>query len=161
MFQVADRYVRATAPAHQTDVFKDSCVEFFFAPGPDLSNGYFNLEMNCGGTMLFHFQKQPRKDSVVISEKEISQVTAVHSLPRFVDPEVQEPVTWSVAYRIPTVLLERYCEILTPASQVVWRVNFFKCADASSHPHWLAWSPADLSEPDFHQPQSFGMLQFD
>jgi hypothetical protein len=34
------------------------------------------------------------------------------------------------------------------------------CADATSHPHWLSWSPANLSEPDFHRPEFFGTLVF-
>ena len=58
MFRVEDRYVRAVADHHQGNVCRDSCVEFFFTPGSDVSNGYFNIEMNCGGTMLFHFQKR-------------------------------------------------------------------------------------------------------
>lgn len=161
MFRVEDRYVRATATAHQADVYKDSCVEFFFSPGSDLSKGYFNLEMNCGGAMLFHFQMQPGKDRIVIPESECLKITNVHSLPRIVDPEIEKPVTWTVAYRIPIALLEIYCQVITPAPQAVWRVNFYKCADDTSHPHWLTWSPVDLPEPNFHHPQSFGILQFE
>ena len=161
MFRVEDRYVRATAVGHQDNVFKDSCVEFFFTPGPDVSKGYFNLEMNCGGTMLFHFQRQPRKDRIVIPDSECSRITRAHSLPRIVDPEIEEPVTWTVAYSIPISLLGRYCQVTPPAPQVVWRVNFYKCADDTSHPHWLTWSPVDLPDPDFHHPQSFGFLQFE
>ena len=161
MFRVEDRYVRATAAAHQDYVYKDSCVEFFFAPGSDLSKGYFNLEMNCGGAMLFHFQMQPRKERIVIPESQYRKITIHHSLPRIVDPEIEEPVTWTVAYSIPLSLLRRYCQVVAPAPQVLWRVNFYKCADGTSHPHWLTWSPVDLPEPNFHYPQSFGLLQFE
>ena len=161
MFRVEDRYVRATATTHQDNVYKDSCVEFFFTPGSDVSKGYFNLEMNCGGAMLFHFQTEPRKDRNVIPESECSKITSVHSLPRIVDPEIEAPVTWTVAYRIPIALLERYCQVISPAPQAVWRVNFYKCADDTSHPHWLTWSPVDLPDPNFHHPQSFGILQFE
>jgi hypothetical protein len=161
LFRVEDRYVRATAAGHQDTVYKDSCVEFFFTPGPDVSKGYFNLEMNCGGTMLFHFQRQPRKDRIVIPDRECSLITTAHSLPRIVDPEIGEPVTWTVTYRIPIALLGRYCQVIAPAPQVVWRVNFYKCADDTSHPHWLTWSPVDLPDPNFHHPQSFGFLEFE
>jgi hypothetical protein len=161
MFRVEDRYVRATAAAHQDNVYKDSCVEFFFAPGSDVSKGYFNLEMNCGGTMLFHFQMQPGKERIVIPDSECSQITFLHSLPRIVEPEIEEPVTWTVAYSIPIALLRKYCQVISPAPQAVWRVNFYKCADDTSHPHWLTWSPVDLPAPNFHHPQSFGILQFE
>src|SRR5271157_3304385 len=58
MFRVEDRCVRALAAEHQESVCGDSCVEFFFTPGSDLSKGYFNFEMNCGGTILFHFHSE-------------------------------------------------------------------------------------------------------
>ncbi len=73
---------------------------------------------------------------------------------------IVEPVTWTAAYKIPIALLEKYSQVAYPGHKVEWRVNFYKCADATSHPHWLTWSPVDLPEPDFHQPQSFGVLQF-
>lgn len=46
MFRVKDGYVRATAAEHQDSVCGDSCVEFFFSPGPDTSRGYFNFDGN-------------------------------------------------------------------------------------------------------------------
>jgi hypothetical protein len=161
MFRVEDRYVRAVATEHQDNVYRDSCVEFFFTPDSDVSIGYFNFEMNCGGTMLFHFQPMPGKDRIVIPKSELNKIRSAHSLPRIVDPEISEPVTWTVEYRIPITLLERYCQVTTPAPNAVWRANFYKCADNTSHPHWLTWSPVDLPNPNFHFPQSFGILKFE
>ena len=60
IFRVEDKYVRAVAQ-HQGNVCCDSCVEFFFTPSEDIKTGYFNLETNCGGTMLFHHQLVPRR----------------------------------------------------------------------------------------------------
>src|SRR5690554_190602 len=34
------------------DVYKDSCVEFFFNPDPENDDRYFNFEINAIGTML-------------------------------------------------------------------------------------------------------------
>jgi len=161
LFRVGDRYVRAVAAEHQDNVWQDSCVEFFFTPGSDVSKGYFNLEMNCGGTMLFHFQTGPRKDSIVIPKSECNRITVAHSLPRIVDPEIEQPVTWTVEYRLPISLLENYCQVTTPAPGAVWRVNFYKCGDNTSHPHWLTWAPVHSPKPDFHLPRSFGTLQFE
>ncbi len=161
MFRVADRYVRAVAAAHQDNVWEDSCVEFFFTPDSDLSKGYFNLEMNCGGTLLFHFQSGPGRDRMVIPRRDCSRIRRWHSLPRIVDPEIGEPVTWTVGYRLPMALLEKYSGVITPAAGVEWRGNFYKCADKTSHPHWLTWSPVDFPKPNFHLPQSFGILEFE
>lgn len=106
MFRVQDRYVRATAADNQESVCGDSCVEFFFTPGSDLSKGYFNIEMNCGGTILFHFNSSVRR-GIEIPKRDCDKIAKSHSMPRIVDPEIQEPVTWTVAYSIPIVLLKK------------------------------------------------------
>ena len=159
-FRVVDRYVRAVAAQHQDRVWEDSCVEFFYTPGTDSSMGYFNLEMNCGGTMLFHYNPAPRTGSIAIPMLDCERVAKSHSLPRIVDPEIQEPVTWTVGFSIPFALIERYCPVHLPGQNVRWRANFYKCADNTSHPHWLTWSPVDHPQPDFHRPESFGVLKF-
>lgn len=161
MFRVEDRYVRAVAAEHQDNVWADSCVEFFFTPDADVSKGYFNLEMNCGGTMLFHFQPGAGKDRIVIPKNKCDTIRRAHSLPRIVDPEIKEPVTWTVEYRLPIPLLKKYCRVIMPAPRVEWRANFYKCADNTSHPHWLTWSPVHSPKPNFHLPQSFGILKFE
>ena len=160
LFRVEDRYVRSVAVSHQEDVYKDSCVEFFFTPGPDVSKGYFNIEMNCGGTMLFHFQKAPAKERIILPLSDCNKIAVIPSLPKRIEPERGNPVVWTVAYRVPIVVLEKYCEVAKPAPPSFWRVNFYKCADNSSHPHWLTWSPVDLPNPNFHHPSSFGFLYF-
>jgi hypothetical protein len=160
IFRVEDCFIRAVAPAHQDAVFRDSCVEFFFTPGPDVSRGYFNLEMNCGGTMLFHHQIIPRQGKP-LSPAELDRIEIARTLPKIVDPEIAEPTTWIVEYRLPLNLLEPYAlDLCRPAPGVRWRVNFYKCADRTSHPHWLTWAPVEHPKPDFHRPQSFGTIEF-
>ncbi len=161
IFRVEDRYVRAVAAEHQDNVCTDSCVELFFTPDSVVSKGYFNLEMNCGGTMLFHFQKLPRKDNIVIPKSELNMIKISHSLPSVIDPEIKDPTTWTVEYSIPFVLLQKYCQVTKPEPNAVWKANFYKCADKTSHPHWLTWAPVDLPSPNFHVPDSFGILKFE
>ncbi len=161
IFRVEDRYVRAVAKAHQDSVCRDSCVEFFFTPGTDVAKGYFNLEMNCGGTMLLHFQVIPRQDSVAVSPSDLERIKVAHSLPKSVEPEIIQPTTWTVEYRLPIDMFEKYSPSFTkPAPGVTWQSNFFKCADQTSHPHWLTWSKVGRPKPDFHVPEHFGTLAF-
>ncbi|MDI6774344.1 MAG: carbohydrate-binding family 9-like protein [Verrucomicrobiota bacterium] len=160
IFRVEDRYVRAVAAKRQDPVYKDSCVEFFFVPGRDLSRGYFNLEMNAGGFMLFHFQAAPKQNVATVSEPDCAQVRIAHSLPQRVEPEIVAPVVWTVECRIPVGILPRYTRVNRPAPGAVWRVNFYKCGDETSHPHWLTWSPVPKSPLGFHFPQAFGELEF-
>ena len=161
IFRVEDRYVRATAQNYQDEVFKDSCVELFVTPGEDVSLGYFNLEVNCGGTALFHHQKGRHIEDVPVSAADFSQVQIAHTLPKRVEPEIEEPLTWVVEYRLPLTTLHDYAHIDLPSTGTIWRANLYKCADGSSHPHWLSWAPIDLPEPDFHRPKFFGQLVFE
>lgn len=161
IFRVEDRYVRAVAKEYQGDVYKDSCVEFFFTPGPSLGLSYFNLETNCGGTMLFRWNPSG-KSPTPVSAQDGKQIEIAHSLPKTVDPEIQEPTTWTLEYRLPFDMIQKYCpEAAKPGPGVVWKANFYKCADESSRPHWMTWSFVDNPTPKFHVPQCFGSLEFE
>ncbi len=160
IFRVEDRYVRALARAYQDEVYKDSCVELFFTPGEDIAQGYFNLEMNCGGVALFHHQRGRGVEDVPVLPADFAALQVAHSLPERVDPEITAALHWVVEYRLPLAILRPYAPVAAPAQGVQWRANFYKCADGSSHPHWLTWSAVQAPEPDFHRPEFFGRLIF-
>jgi hypothetical protein len=161
IFRVEDRYVRAVARKNQDAVCRDSCVEFFFTPADDISVGYFNLEMNCGGTMLLYYIKDRLSENPKgYVEVDCDPIEVFHSLPKVIEPEIVEPTTWVVEYRIPFGLMEKYCPVVKPTSGVSWRANLYKCADATSHPHWLTWAVVDNPKPNFHLPKFFGELEF-
>jgi hypothetical protein len=161
IFHVEDRYVRAVAKKYQDPVYKDSCVEFFFTPGSDLGLSYFGLEINCGGTMLFWWYPEG-KEAIPVAAEEGDRVEIGHSMSKTVDPEIDEPTTWTVEYRLPFAVVKKYCfGARNPAPDVIWRANFYKCADATSHPHWLTWSFIDHPTPQFHLPRYFGTLVFE
>ncbi len=136
-------------------------MEFFFTPGTDLREGYFNIEMNCGGTVLFRHQRGREVERRDVSEEDAGLLEPAHTLPPRVDPELPGPVTWLVSYRVPFEVLERYAPVERPRPGVVWRANLYKCGDDTSHPHWLAWSPVEVPAPDFHRPEFFGTLRFE
>jgi hypothetical protein len=161
IFRVEDQYVRALAADNQDDVYKDSCVEFFFAPNADSPGDYFNLEANCGGTILFEFHKASGDEHMEIPRTACDRIEIASSMPRIIDPEIAEPITWTVEYRLPLDMLSEYCDLTGPAPGVRWRANFYKCADETSHPHWLTWSPVDNPTPNFHLPEFFGILEFE
>ena len=160
-FDVNDRYVLAKAGSNQESVCQDSCVEFFCKP--TAANGYFNFEFNCGGTMLASYVEDPRRVNGLfmkfqdLSSDDLDQIAVAHTLPKRIDPEIATTTNWSLCCRIPFKLLKQHIPDLDPHSPVPWRCNFYKCADASSHPHWAAWSPIG-EELNFHQPRRFGEL---
>ena len=161
IFRVEDRYVRAAATRHQQAVCKDSCVEFFFVPGPEAERGYFNAEINAAGIMLFHYQPRPKQEVVCLSAADLHAVAVAASLSGPIDPERPAPQVWTAECRVPLSLLERYASVARPDSGMVWLGNFYKCADATSHPHWLAWAPVEQSAFGFHCPEAFGELVFE
>jgi hypothetical protein len=163
-FEVDDQYVISKRRQYQELVFQDSCVEFFFQPRAEL--GHFNIEINCGGTLLFYYVEDPTRTPTGlakytrISSEIASQIQIIHSTPSVVLPERSEPTRWLIALWLPLSALEPYVGPLGDISRATWRGNFYKCADHSSHPHWGSWSP--LGEIlNFHDRAHFGILRFD
>ncbi len=163
IIQCDDQYVKSVHVGYQVDTCFDSCVEFFFKPtvGP----GYFNLEMNAGGSFLFYYVRDwtpaPVGDAYVdyevIPEKHGRLVTVKTTMPQIVEPEIETPLTWRAQFAIPRAAFEPYCGSVGELSGQCWTCNFYKCGDETSHPHWLSWSP--VPELNFHAPEAFGKLQ--
>ena len=162
LFTVRDRYVRSVHEGYQAPVWKDSCVEFFVRPGGH--GGYFNFEMNAGGSLLSTYivnwervhggfkEYEPLPDSA------LARVLVRSSLPRRIEPERQEPVDWSLYFRLPVAILAAHGGAQGPLSGQVWSGNFYKCGDETSHPHWASWAP--VRALNFHDPHCFGALVF-
>lgn len=163
IFRIEDCYVRCARTEYHSEVWKDSCVEFFVQPKPD--RGYLNFEFNCGGAHLCSYIVNPERTPDGFKEftripPEIGRTVRVRSsLPRVVEPEITEPLTWTLQFFIPFALFEHYVGPLGNVGGQTWRGNFHKCADESSHPHWATWFPVDAL--NFHLPHCFGALQFE
>lgn len=161
-FQVADRYVRSVQTAYMSSVCGDSCTEFFVRPKPD--KGYFNFEVNAGGTLHLSYIEDPTRSASgkgfnkwqPVDAALADQIEIWHSLPAVVDPEITEPIDWGNGWIIPVTLLEKYVGPLGPLSGQTWRANFYKCGDLTSHRHWASWAP--VSRLNFHLPECFGTL---
>ncbi len=164
-FRVEDQYVRAVAERFQDSVCLDSCVEFFVSPLPD-SEAYFNFEVNCGGTMLLHrcpsaSERAAGRTTENVRDDEGATIQIAHSLPKIVEPEIAEKTTWTLEYRVPFALFSSYFDCPVPSQGDQWRANFYKCGDATSHPHWGSWAPVGTERPNFHQPTYFQPILFD
>ena len=163
LFQVHDRYVRCVRTEYGSEVWKDGCVELFVQPKAEA--GYFNFEFNCGGAFLCSYIVDPTRipdgfrEFTKVPAQIGRQIQVRTSLPHEVEPEITEPLVWSLQFSIPFGLMEHYVGPLGDVSGQAWRGNFFKCAEDNSHPHWAAWSPVD--EFNFHLPRCFGELRFD
>jgi len=160
IFNVNDRYVRCMVTEINGPVYEEPAVEFFFSPDPEFPDRYFNLEINCGGTPLMHYNDFSKKQRNPLGLADIEEVEIAHSLPKVVDPEITGPVTWTIEYKIPIVMLEKYSKVIHPKPGTAWRANFYKIAEQGSNIHFLTWSPVKNPVPNFHLPQFFGTIQF-
>ena len=176
LFRVQDRYVKAVYTNYQDPVCNDSCVEFFLMPCifshepfqtecPSYYQGYFNIEVNCIGTMLIYYIEDWRRiaDGFVtytpVQEDFGQKITIFHSIPEKIEHEIEIPTEWIIGYALPFSVLEHYLGALDIRIGKSWRANFYKCGDQTSHPHWASWAPIG-QELNFHQPEYFGTLEF-
>lgn len=161
IFYVNDKFIRCKITDYNGPVYEEPAVEFFFSPDPEFPERYFNLEINCGGTPLMHYNDYSSKKRNPLDIEDIKKVEIAHSLPHVVDPEITDPVTWTVEYKIPLAMLEKYSKVLYPKPGIEWRANFYKIAEKGSNIHFLTWSVVDNPVPDFHLPRFFGNLKFE
>lgn len=162
IFRVEDRYVRCIHTEFQSEVYKDSCVEFFVQPKG--TNNYFNFEFNCGGALLASYVTDPTriagrvKEFTPLEPVDDLQIRRYSSLPRIIEQEINHPITWLLGFSIPFTVMEKYSGMPAPAPLEIWRANFYKCGNDTSHPHWGSWSA--VHELNFHLPDDFGQIQF-
>jgi hypothetical protein len=162
IFRVEDQYVRCIHPRFQSDVWKDSCVEFFVRPKN--GEGYFNFEFNCGGALLAAYVTDPTragcslKKYIPLTPDDDQQIQRYASLTPIVEPEITKPVVWTLEFSIPLIVLEKYVGQIGTLKEKIWHANFYKCGNETSRPHWASWTP--LSARNFHDPSSFGQIEF-
>jgi len=75
-----------------------------------------------------------------------------------VDPEITVPTDWEAGLRVPLSFFEKWVGPIGPLLGQTWRCNFYKCADRTSHPHWISWQPVGVL--NFHRPSDFGPITF-
>jgi hypothetical protein len=160
IFKVRDRFVRIVTNEINGPVWEDACAEFFFSPDMKAPGKYFNLEMTGGGTPLMCYNTYPL-ELHYLDTADIKKIEIAHSLPELVPNEITDSVTWTLEYKVPLALLEKYANVSRPAPGVNWMANFYKCASNNSNPHYFTWSPVINPTPNFHLPEFFGILTFD
>ena len=134
-------------------VWQDSCVEFFAqVPG---QKEYYNFEFNCIGTALAA-KRESRDVFTHFSPEQMKQIKRCASAGNKPFQEMQGIFAWELLVAIPFSLIGLDGSNLPE----MINANFYKCADNSSLPHYLSWSPIETENPDFHRPEYFGELYF-
>jgi hypothetical protein len=154
-FQVAEKNVRAAYRQSNEPVYRDSCVEFFLAPGDPKT--YYNLEFNCLGTCLLGYGTSN------IPERQYLPATVIDKIRRQAlltagAPGAADRITWELTVAIP---LDVFCyHELTTLRGLQGGANFYKCGDDLPEPHYLVWYEVRAAAPNFHLPECFGQIMF-
>jgi hypothetical protein len=154
-FYVAEKHIRAVETRTNGEVHKDSCVEFFISPDGE---NYYNFEFSCIG--VTHLAFGPGRGNR-----------------RFVDPAIVEKIEiestlgkenfdtksgkfeWEMMIRIPLSCFQ--FSKISSLNGLKATANFYKCADGTPEPHFVTWNPVKTENPDYHQPEFFGKIQFE
>lgn len=152
-FYVDEKYVRAVYSEPNEPVYKDSCVELFISFGDERE--YYNFEFNCAGTCLLGFGEE-RANREMSSAELIRSIAFQSTIKPATIKEAY--IGWELTVSIPFSAFQ-YHEISSMKGKKC-RANFYKCGDDLPEPHYLAWSNIIAEDPDFHQPEFFGTVDF-
>ena len=154
-FYVTENHFKAEKTESNQKVYEDSCVEFFVSPGND--GIYYNLEFNGIGTCLLG-SGTGRADNKLADNEVISQIRRLCSAGKHPIKEKEGEYFWTITIAIPSVIF--YKHNIKELKGEKFRVNFYKCGDKLSVPHYVTWNEVRTEKPDFHQPEYFGLLKF-
>lgn len=129
------------------DVYRDSCLEFFLMGRPSCNADYINFEVNVNG--VAHIGLGAGRPNRRVLQELPEGMRISHS--------IHTGEWWAVCYNIPNAF---FCDMLGGELEATMRANFYKC-DESIHPHFGSWNPVRSVEPDFHRPESFGLLKLE
>lgn len=154
-FFVRANYLRAMNYMNNSPVYEDSCIEVFLQPQGE-EGIYYNFEFNCIGTINAS-RRTSRENRVRLTDAELDTVKRYASCGNRPFQEVEGLFAWNVVIAIPLELIG----VKYDGSPLEMRGNFYKCASATSQPHYLSWSPIETPAPDFHRPEFFGTIILD
>lgn len=140
-------------------VCKDSCMEFFFNPNPAKDERYMNFELNPLGTLYLGIGKN-RFDSRIITDADDPCIPGLFGIkPNMaIISEDRSERFWSIQFFIPFSFIEKLYGKINFKSGMKMIGNFYKCGDDTKYPHYGCWNKVVSLSPDFHRPESFGIL---
>ncbi len=150
-YYVREKEIRAVNNVINGSVWEDSCVEFFIS----LHDGapYYNFEFNCIGTALvgYGFSNRGR---TLLHEGDIRKINTLATIRKQGGSDFE----WELTAAIPAAVF-----IHQPGwtfEGMTCKGNFYKCGDSHKQPHFLTWSAIESAQPNFHQPDFFGDINF-
>lgn len=155
-FKVKEDEVRAVAQGNHTEVWRDSCVEFFISF--DDSGYYYNLEQSCIGQALFGYRKD-RNDPSYAGDDVMRGIKRLPSLGGENFELKKGEFEWTLLTVLPVSSF--WNQDFKTFDGLKARANFYKCGDNLSKPHYLSWAPVEVEQPNFHKVEFFREISFE
>ena len=144
--EAREQEIRCREQGELAMVCLDSCLECFFAPVA--GNGrYFNFEFNPKGDHYFGFGLEGTARARILPDPDWFCIR----------PFTTE-TGWGVTFRVPLEFVQIYLPEARFEGEAA--INFYKCGDKTSVPHYLSWAEMDRDLIDFHIRDRFGRLIF-
>lgn len=153
-FDVIEENILAIYNQPNDPVYKDSCVELFIALDND--KAYYNFEFNCKGTCLAGFG-EAKENRKLLEIKNIKSIKA-NSAFKTILFEDKKMINWELSLVIPKEVFQ-FHQIHSFKNKKA-KLNFYKCGDDLTEPHFLSWKPIISETPNFHLPEFFGSAIF-
>ena len=150
-FFVRCNFLRAENYEDLSPVSEDSCVEFFVSPKSD--GEYWNFEYNCIGTLNASVRTE-RNNPRRLTAEERARIMRYASCGSRPFRELEGMFTWNLLTAIPLDIIG----VEYKGQPIEMSGNFYKCASATSMPHYMSWNPIESEKPDFHRPDCFGKI---
>jgi hypothetical protein len=154
-YYVSEEVVKASWFRPNDPVYTDSCVEFFIAF--DDESNYYNVEFNVIGTCKLNYGLG-RNDRMEIDPENISLIRYQVCLHNELHVKNKKAIHWEIAVVIPIEVFSQNTLLSLRGRKC--RVNFYKCGDDLPKCHFLAWNNVKAPSPNFHVPESFGLMEF-
>ena len=130
---------------HNTEIFKDSCMELFMQFAPETDENYINFEINPNGAVY----------CALTTNRETYQKIA----PNIIDTLGVKTKIYDDRWEIDYYISKEYIQNLIPTYEhkegIIIRGNFYKCGDKKHYPHHGCFNKIECEKPDFHRPEFF------
>ncbi len=146
-YEVWEDELIANTTENNTEVYKDSCVEFFIK-GDESYYINFEFSLSCCALVQKGVNRKKREffenDKINTIQREISRSKKYWNLFTIIDLE-----------EFGLIPKEKYIQ------EISWKFNAYCCNESSVKPHFLTLFAIKSRHPDFHLPSYFSTLEFE
>ncbi len=148
---VEEQDVRATYTPDDplANCYEDSCLEFFLSPVVGDAR-YLNFEFN--------------PNLAVCNQIGVQKTDRIRLIPEAVTQNGSSARTedgWEITFEVPFDYIRTLYPEFSPEPGMQMRGNFYKCGNLTTNKHYLVWNHVDSDTPNFHVPESFGILMLE